>query len=123
MTIIEFFIYFTGALFILLGILHFIKPKFYLNIMPSFFPFKEFLNYASGLVEVILGIGVFIPSIRQPVSYGIILLLISFLLVHVSHLFEEPKGMQKVKHKKLILWIRLILQFVLIYWIYVVSNN
>jgi uncharacterized membrane protein len=46
-------------------------------------PFPDFINYASGVIEVILGLGVAIPRWRKVSVYGIMVLLILFIPAHV----------------------------------------
>jgi uncharacterized membrane protein len=105
---------YTGA-----GINHFLKPKFYMAIMPSFLPAHHLLNVVSGIAEIVLGIGILFPASRQISSYLIIAMLISFFLVHIPHLFHPPK---MIGDKYWMLVVRIPLQFVLIYWAWAVSK-
>lgn len=88
--------------------------------MPKFFPIQNLLNQVSGVAEIILGVGLLFASTRQISAYLIIAMLISFFTVHIAHLFEPPKMAQG---KEWFLWVRLFLQFVLIYWAWSVSKN
>jgi uncharacterized membrane protein len=101
------------------GINHFINPKFYLGIMPKFFPMPNLLNQLSGVAEIILAIGLLVASTRQISAYLIIAMLISFFAIHISHLFQPPK---LAIGKEWFLYVRLALQFVLIYWAWAVSK-
>ncbi|MFN8282208.1 MAG: DoxX family protein [Chitinophagales bacterium] len=101
------------------GINHFRDPKFYISIMPKFFPIPSTLNILSGIAEIILGIGLLFASTRQISAYLIIAMLISFFAVHIPHLFHPPKMAQG---KEWVLYIRVALQFVLIYWAWCVSK-
>lgn len=101
------------------GINHFVNPKFYLGIMPKFFPVPNLLNQVSGVAEIILAIGLLLASTRQVSAYLIIAMLISFFAVHITHLFQPPKMAQG---KEWFLYVRIILQFVLIYWAWMVSK-
>ena len=49
-------IYFFCALYITAGVLHFIKPEFYLKIMPQYIPWHLTMVYLSGIIEIILGV-------------------------------------------------------------------
>jgi len=95
------------------GINHFVNPKFYLGITPKFFPIPNVLNYVSGVAEIVLAIGLLFASTRQISAYLIIAMLILFFAVHISHLFQPPKMAQG---KEWFLYVRLVLQFALIYW-------
>ena len=78
-------LYIMGALYIVLGILHFTHTGFYRPLMPTFLPAHNFLIYLSGIAEVLLGLGVFFPKIRSLALWGIIAMLIVFLLLPVLH--------------------------------------
>ncbi len=101
------------------GINHFLNPRFYLSITPKFFPMPNLLNQASGMVEIVLAAGLLFASTRQVSAYLIIAMLIVFFAVHIPHLFQPPKMAQG---KEWFLYVRIILQFVLIYWAWVVSK-
>jgi len=108
-------LYIMGALYIVLGILHFTHTGFYRPLMPTFLPAHNFLIYLSGIAEVFLGLGVFFPKMRSLALWGIIAMLIVFLLlVHVNMLFPG----NRLGVPLWILIMRIPLQFFLIYWAY-----
>lgn len=108
-------LYIMGALYIVLGILHFTHTGYYRPLMPMFLPTHNFLIYLSGIAEVLLGLGVFFPKIRSLALWGIIAMLIVFLLlVHVNMLFPG----NRLGVPLWILIMRIPLQFFLIYWAY-----
>ena len=51
-----------GPFFVFAGVMHFIKPRFYLNMMPEWLPAHEAMNYASGVAEVVGGAALMCPS-------------------------------------------------------------
>lgn len=108
-------LYIMGALYIVLGILHFTHTGYYRPLMPMFLPTHNFLIYLSGIAEVLLGLGVFFPKIRSLALWGIIAMLIVFLLlVHVNMIFPG----NRLGVPLWILIMRIPLQFFLIYWAY-----
>ncbi len=104
-----------GFLYAFAGIMHFIKPKMYKRIMPKYLPNHLFLVYASGLFEIILGFLFLFNNTRNLAIYGIIAMLMVFLLVHFYMLSSEKAG---AGIPKWILVLRIPLQFVLMYWAY-----
>jgi uncharacterized membrane protein len=96
------------------GVNHFYKPKFYLRAMPTYIPNHQFMVQFSGIAELILGIGLLIPATRVWSAWGIILLLIA---VFPSNIYMLTSG-KFSKIPKWFLYIRLPLQFVLIWWAY-----
>ncbi|MFA9290030.1 MAG: MauE/DoxX family redox-associated membrane protein [Solirubrobacteraceae bacterium] len=108
----EFFKYFLGVTFILGGVMHFIKPKFYLKIMPSFLPFSLLLIYLSGFTEIISGVLLLFFATQKIGAILIILQLFVFLIIHINMLVNEKESLEINKN---LLWVRLLLQFGLIY--------
>ena len=104
-----------GIIYSVLGLLHFTNTQFYRPLMPKFIPAHDFLIYLSGIAEIVLGIGVFFITTRRYALWGIIAMLAIFLIVHVNMLFPENQlGIQPWK-----LWLRIPIQFILMYWAYV----
>jgi len=109
-------LYVMGAIYIIAGILHFIKPKVYLRIMPRYLPFHKPLVLLSGIAEIILGIGLFFKATKDLSIYGIIAMLTVFLLVHFYMLSSKKTS---AGFPKWLLLLRLSLQFILIYWAFI----
>lgn len=106
-------LYVMSAIYIVAGIMHFIKPKVYLRIMPRYLPFHKQLVFLSGIAEVALGIGLLFAPTRNIALYGIIAMLAVFLLVHFYMLSSEKAA---AGFPKWVLILRLPLQFALMYW-------
>jgi len=104
-----------AVMYIIAGIFHFIKPKAYLRIMPRYLPSHIALVYLSGLAEIVLGVSLFFPETKNLAIYGIILMLLIFLLVHFYMLSSKKAG---AGIPNWMLALRLPLQFVLIWWAY-----
>ncbi len=106
-----FFLYLMGGIYIFAGIMHFVKPRMYIRIIPPFFPNPKVLNAIAGAFEIILGLALFFPSTRSIAAIGIILLL---LAVFPANIYMYQKGAKGIPKWALLL--RLPLQFVLIAW-------
>ena len=100
-------------MYIVAGVLHFIKPNAYLRIMPPYIPYPKAMVICSGIAEIILGIGILFSETKNTSIYGIVAMLIVFIPVHIYMLQskEAAKGVPKW-----FLWFRLSLQFILIWW-------
>lgn len=107
--------YLFGLLFIVAGLTHFTKPKMYLRIMPSYIPAHKTIVMLSGIAEMALGFLLLNPDTQATAALGIIILLVLFIPVHIYMLHNEKASM---KLPKWILWLRLAIQFALIYWAY-----
>ncbi|MEH6766083.1 MAG: MauE/DoxX family redox-associated membrane protein [Aequorivita antarctica] len=107
--------YLMGVLFVLAGMNHFRKPKLYERIMPSYIPAHSAMVMLSGIAEMILGFMVMNKNTQSEAAWGIIIMLLVFLPVHIYMLQNEQAAM---KMPKWVLILRLPLQFGLIYWAY-----
>lgn len=110
----EISLYIMAILYILAGINHFVNPRFYYKIIPPFFGNKPLINQLSGAAEIVLGVFLFTPW-SSWAAWGIILLLIAVFPAHLYHLQQKGAGM---KVPIWALWVRLPLQFVLMFWAY-----
>lgn len=109
-------LYIMAAIYIFAGLMHFVKPRMYMRIMPPYLPNHRILVYLSGIAEIILGIGLCIPILKTISIYGIVLMLIVFLTVHF-YMLNEPKASAGLPRWGLI--IRIPLQFALMYWAWI----
>lgn len=102
-----------AAMYILAGIMHFIKPKAYLRIMPRYLPNPKALVFWSGVAEIVLGVALCFSLTKNVAIWGIIAMLAVFLLVHFYMLSGEKAS---AGVPKWILILRIPLQFGLMYW-------
>lgn len=108
-------LYTMGAFFITAGIGHFVATKFFLRIMPPYIPWHKPVVYLSGLVEIGLGVLLFIPEFTGWAAWGIIALLIA---VFPANLYHYTSGGAGMRIPGWALMLRLPLQVVLIGWAY-----
>ena len=111
----EITLYVMGALYVFAGTMHFIKPKFYLRIMPPYIPFHREMVIISGIIEIGLGIALFIPAVSAWAAWGVILLLIAVFPANLYHFTSGGAGM---RIPPLMLAMRLPIQIALIAWAY-----
>lgn len=103
--------------FIVAGILHFIFPSAYMQVMPSWLPAHLILVLVSGGFEILGGIGVLIKPLRRLAGYGLILLSLAVLPANVQMLLNAlADGTATVW--LVLLALRLPLQLLLIFWIW-----
>jgi uncharacterized membrane protein len=108
-----FLLYVMAALYIAAGIFHFIRPRFYLKIMPPWIPWHKPIVFLSGVLEIVLGGLLFIESTQSFAAWGIIILLILIFPANIQMMLNY----RRKKHR--LLWItiaRLPLQLLLIAW-------
>ena len=84
-------LYVMAAMYILAGIMHFVKPKAYMRIMPRYLPAHKTLVYLSGLAEILLGILLCFPDTKNIAIWGVVLMLTVFFFVHF-YMLSSPKA-------------------------------
>ncbi len=112
-------LYVMAAMYVLAGLMHFIKPKLYIRVMPKYLPNHKALVFWSGVAQIVLGIGLCIPVLKAISIYGIIAMLIIFLMVHF-YMLSNKKAVTGIPNWFLLL--RLPLQFGLMYWAWMYLN-
>ena len=102
-----------GAFMIFGGVNHFRNPAMYLLFVPDFLP-AALVNQVSGVLEIVLGLGVFIPQFRQRAAYGIFLLMLVFLPLHLWDVFREKPAIGS--HEAALIRLPVQFLFILIGW-------
>ena len=81
-----------SILYITVGLNHFIKPNFFLEIVPPIIPFKLEVVFISGFFEIILGVLVLFKKTRKLASLLIIVLLVVVFPANIYlYLSETPR--------------------------------
>jgi uncharacterized membrane protein len=104
-------IFFIGA-----GVLHFVKTDFYLRIVPPYIPWHLAMVWISGVCEILGGIGLLIPRVRRAAAWGIVALLIAVFPANL-YMATDPVAAGAAGQPPLLLWGRLPLQIVFIWWV------
>jgi uncharacterized membrane protein len=113
-----------GAFYILAGANHFINPDFYYPLIPEYLHFPKAINIISGIIEIIFGIGVLIPSFRKIASWGIILMLIAFIPSHIYFIQIGGCIQEGLCVPRWVAWLRLIvIHPILIFWAFMISKK
>ena len=107
-----------GILFCFSGIMHVFKPKLFKSFIPNFLP-KLTINYIFGALEFMTGFGLFFTETVKNAAAGIFILLLIFLPIHI---WDATKTRPAIGSKK-IAFIRIPLQFVLMYCTYIIYIN
>ncbi len=108
-------LYLMAALYFFTGVMHFRYPKVFGKIIPPILGNKKLINTLSGAAEIILAVALLIPGITEYAAWGVIALLVAVFPANIYHLQQKGAGM---KIPIWLLWLRLPLQGVLIYWAY-----
>ena len=93
-------IYVMSFMYVLIGIRHFTNPQYFLDIVPPQLPFKLFLVYLTGLIEIVGGLAILSPKTRKAGAYLLIFLLVSVfpanIYLYVSETPQSLLGISKI---------------------------
>ncbi|PSP84583.1 DoxX family protein [Halobacteriales archaeon QS_6_64_34] len=110
-----------GPAYVVAGLLHFVVPGLYVQIIPPFLPAPLALVYLSGVAEVAVGLGLLWPRTRQQAAWATIALLVA---IFPANVYMATSGVVVTgmpgggDPSELVRWGRLPLQGVLILWAY-----
>jgi uncharacterized membrane protein len=113
-------LYIMSALYIVAGVMHFVVPELYVQIVPPYLPFPLVLVYVSGIAEIVLGAGLLTERTRRLAAWGVIALLVAIFPANLYMATSDvviqgaPEGIANPSEAAR--WGRLPLQAVLIAW-------
>ena len=85
-----------ASFYILVGVDHFLRPEWYVRIVPPILPYKLALVYISGIFEIFFGGLLLIPNMRYIAGWGLILLLIAVfpanIFLYINQEVREAYG-------------------------------
>ena len=107
-----------GLSYVWIGCQHFINPSFFLKIVPPYLPFHLELVYLSGGCEILFGLGLLFKKTRFYAAWGLVFLLIAVYPANIYLAFNElPQEAINIS-SFMASWVRLPIQFVLIWLAY-----
>ena len=111
--------YLMSAMYGFAGLMHFIKPKVYVKVMPDFMPRPKLLVYLSGIAEIVLGVALLFSNLKNWAIIGIVAMLAVFMIVHINML---RGGKHSAGVPMWILILRIPIQAVLVWWAFQYYN-
>lgn len=109
-----------AGFFVVAGISHFVFTDAHLAIVPPWLPRPLALVYWSGFAEIVGGLGVLLPLTRRLAGAGLIVLLLAVFPANV-HAAMAGMSLGGRAVEPWILWARLPLQALLLYWVHTVA--
>ena len=104
-----------GVLFVASGVLHFVRPLWYQQIVPPQFGHAAELVAISGIAEIAGGIGLLVPRTRRAAGLGLIALLLAVWPANIFMAVEAERFARVAPAWAL--WGRVPLQVVLMWWV------
>ena len=109
-----------GPAYVVAGVMHFVVPEAYVQIMPPVLPAPLALVYLSGVAEIALGVGVLVPQTRRYAAWGLVALLVAVFPANVymatSGVAVQGTPFGTLDPSAAERWGRLPLQAVLVVW-------
>lgn len=102
-----------SLIFVVAGVLHFLRPEPFVQVVPPYLPWPLTLVYLSGFLEIALGALLLAPPLSRLAAWGLALLLVAVFPanLHMALNSEQYQGIPEA-----LLWLRLPLQAALIAW-------
>ena len=107
-----------GAFFLGTGLMHFLKPRPYVAIVPDALPRKREIVYASGVAEIAGGMGVLAGPTRRAAGWWLIATPFAIFPANVN-MAVNAERFRAVPEP--LLWARLPVQGLLIAWVWRVA--
>ena len=108
--------------FVAAGMMHFVVPGYYRTIVPSSLPAPGVLVAVTGAAEILGGIGLLVPRLRRAAGVWLIVVLVAIFPGNVEMLdLYRSRGVSP--WVELLLWLRLPLQGVLMWWAWRLSRG
>ena len=106
--------FFLSSILIVAGLIHLVSPSLFIPAIPSFIPFPVTIILVTGILEIILALGLMFKRSQDFCAKFIALYFILLIPIHIYVSFYgiEIFGIQS----KALLWLRCLLQFPLIFW-------
>jgi uncharacterized membrane protein len=111
-----------STFFILAGAMHFVVPQIYIRIVPPILPVPALIVLISGIAEIAGGLGLLFPITRRAAAWGLLLLLIAVFPANI-YMAAAHLPFYSIFGKSWAQWLRLPLQFPLIYWTWLYTRK
>jgi uncharacterized membrane protein len=102
--------------------MHFAFPEIYIGIVPPTLPWPTLIVIISGIAEIAGGAGLLFPATRRAAAWGLTFLLIAVFPANI-YMAAAHLPFSGVFGKSWVQWLRLPLQFPLIYWAWLYTRK
>ncbi len=117
----KFGLYALSAMFVFTGISHLVNPSMFEKIVPPFLPFPHAIAILSGVVELVLAVGLLPKSTRRITSWAVVAFLICIFPANIYMYMIREVAFPEIPAWALL--VRLPLQIALIAWAYLYTGS
>jgi uncharacterized membrane protein len=111
-----------GPFFVLAGIMHFVKTRWYERIMPPYIPRHREVVYISGVAEIAGGLATMHPATRKAGSAWSIATLLAVFPANLHMALEPERYERGIPGGRSALYARLPVQLLFIAWAYAAGD-
>jgi uncharacterized membrane protein len=109
------------VILVLAGITHLVAPEVFMKAMPNYIPYHRFIIYFTGFTEILIAIGLLVPSLKKVSAYTLVAYFVAIL---PAHFHIALNGIEMFGYDSpYVLWGRTAFQLVFIYWAYSLSKQ
>ena len=108
----------AAVMFVLIGVMHLAKPDKLTYMISGILPYAHALVIVSGMLEIVLGIGLLFPSTRVYAAWALIVLLILMFPANINVAVKQLPAPGGLFAQPWYTWSRLAFQPVYIAWIW-----
>jgi len=108
--------------FVTAGAMHFVVPEIYIRIVPPNLPSPALIVLISGIAEIAGGLGLLFPLTRRAAAWGLVIILLAVFPANI-YMAAAHLPFAGLFGKSWLQWLRLPLQFPLIYWTYLYTRK
>jgi uncharacterized membrane protein len=106
----------AAFLYVVAGVLHFVKPEAYVKIVPPYIPWHLLMVRISGVAEILGGLGLLASQTRRAAAWGLVALLIAVFPANL-YMATDPIGAGALSIPPALRWGRLPVQILLVLWL------
>lgn len=106
-----------AAIFVAIGVLHFVRPRPFERIVPRWLPAPRVLVLLSGAAEIAGGLGLLVPALRPAAGWGLLALLVAVFPANVQMLVDAVRARTPLGWR-VALALRLPMQPLLMWWVW-----
>lgn len=115
-----------GLLFALMmgaGVMHFVTPQFFVDIVPAALPAPLAIVYISGVFEILGAIGLLVPQTRRFSALGLLALFVAVFPANVNMAVNHITPTGAAPMPEWAAWARLPLQGLLLWWAWSIAER
>ena len=108
----------AAIMFCLIGLSHLTKPELLTYMVEGLLPYPRLVVYGTGLLEIILGLGLLYPPTQRACAWGLLVLLVAVFPANLNVALNQLPPPGGLPAKPWYVWSRLAFQPLYMAWIW-----